>query len=369
MKRTLFFLAVITVGIAIVSCNKNTNEGEEQQVAQIAIYSPDDLEEFDLEYDNQDKSLTFEWESDDPTATYSILFSLSEDMSATEAIEVGTETTRDVTHAEFDEILGALGVKEYNGATLYWAIQGTTAAGNSMSEVRSMDLFRFYKPFVDPRDNEEYRVCRVEDALTGDYAVWLADNMRATVYADGTAIGAEGVRFYGDNPDDGTMTDMKDIYGGYYTWTAAVRDVASAESGTQVQGVCPDGWHMPSKDEWDFLINGCTDEDEPGTALKEASYWDANATNVGKNSIGFNMAGAGYIWEPLTNRIDDEGMNTYFWTATAPKEGDVYPWDPPVADFPTQGVTYGFAANDFGAALYPYNRGRGFSVRCVLDLD
>ena len=103
-----------------------------------------------------------------------------------------------------------------------------------------MDLFRFYKPFVDPRDNEEYRVCRVEDALTGDYAVWLADNMRATVYADGTAIGAEGVRFYGDNPDDGTMTDMKDIYGGYYTWTAAVRDVASAESGTQVQGVCPD---------------------------------------------------------------------------------------------------------------------------------
>lgn len=94
--------------------------------------------------------------------------------------------------------------------------------------------------------------------------------------------------------------------------------MAAAESGAQVQGVCPDGWHVASKAEWDFLINGCTDEDEPGTA---------------------------------------------------PKEGDTYPWDPSPADFPTQGVTYGFNANDDGAALYPYIKTRGMSVRCVLDQD
>ena len=363
----MFSFAAVALCFCAMSCDKNGSEGEEQQQVQIALYSPDDLEEFDLDYDNQDKTLTFEWESDNPSASYSILFSLSESMDAAQAISVGAETSRDVTHLEFDNILADLGVGEYKGATLYWTIEGVTDGTTSRSEVRSMDLFRFYGPFTDKRDNEEYRVCRVEDHLTGDYAVWLADNMRASVYADGTAIGTEGVRFYGDNPDDGTMTDMKDIYGGYYTWTAAVRDVSGAEAGTRVQGVCPDGWHMPTKDEWDFLINGCTDEDEPGTALKEASYWDPNASNVGQNLIGFNMAGAGYIWEPLTNRIDDEGTNTYFWTATAPKEGDTYPWDPDPAQFPTQGVTYGFAASDYGAALYPYNRGRGFSVRCVLD--
>ena len=60
-------------------------------------------------------------------------------------------------------------------------------------------------------------------------------------------------------------------------------------------------------------------------------------------------------------------MTTYFWTATAPKAGDIYPWNPPVENFPNQAVTYGFNVNDFGAALYPYDRTRGFSVRCVLD--
>lgn len=107
--------------------------------------------------------------------------------------------------------------------------------------------------------------------------------------------------------------------------------MAAAESGAQVQGVCPDGWHVASKAEWDFLINGCTDEDEPGTALKEASFWDPSATNIGANTLGFNMAGAGYIWqtedpaaEPLSaNTVIEAGMNTYFWTSTAPKEGDI----------------------------------------------
>lgn len=366
MKRILFALAAVSLMSAIVSCDKNGGE-EEKKAAEIAVFLPDDMEEFDLDYKNQDKTLEFEWESDDAAATYAIVFSLDEEMTAVETVEVGNECTHKLTHADFDAILGKLGVGEYKRGTLYWAIQGENEGGVSMSEVRSMQLFRFYKPFVDPRDGEEYRVCKVIDKLTGDYAVWLADNLRATKYSDGTEIGTEGVRFYGDNPDDGDKIDMKRIYGGYYTWTAMMRGNDGAEEGQKIQGVAPAGWHIPTKAEWDFLINGCTDVDEPATALKEKEYWDPTATNVGKNSIGFNMAAAGYIWEPLSNRIDNEETNTYFWTATAPKEGDVYPWNPDPSLFPEQGVTYGFDMNDFGAALYPYNRGRGFSVRCVLD--
>lgn len=71
----------------------------------------------------------------------------------------------------------------------------------SRSEIRSMKLFRFYKPFIDPRDNEEYRVCRVFDPISEDYAVWLADNLRATTYSDGTPLGENDVKFY--TPQEG----------------------------------------------------------------------------------------------------------------------------------------------------------------------
>ena len=63
MKKTLLMMAAFALCMAAVSCNKDSKEGEEEQAASIALYSPDDLEEFDLDYENQTKSLTFEWES------------------------------------------------------------------------------------------------------------------------------------------------------------------------------------------------------------------------------------------------------------------------------------------------------------------
>ncbi len=370
MKKHYLLISAAALCFAAVSCDKSNPEGDNKDKTQevnLSIFSPDDLEEFDLDWEHQDETLAFEWESDNSEAEYSIAFSLDDTMKQPQLIKAGSECKYDVTHKQFDDILGELGIGEYRKGTLYWQIQAEVNGRVSTSDVRSMDLFRFYKPFYDSVNDQTYKVCRVMDELTGEYAVWMAENLRSTKYSDGTEIGSEGVRFYGDNPDDGDRTDMREIYGGYYTWTAAVRNVPDAEEGIKVQGAAPAGWHIATKDEWDFLINNCTDQDEPATALKNPDYWDPTSGNKGQNTIGFGMPAGGYIWEPLTNSIDDETAIAYYWTATAPKEGDVYPWNPPVSDYPTQGVTYGFAKDDHGAALYPYNRGRGFNVRCVLD--
>ncbi len=100
--------------------------------------------------------------------------------------------------------------------------------------------------------------------------------------------------------------------------------------------------------------------------MKDKNYWDAGAEN--KNTLGFNIVGAGYIWEPVKdNPVIEKGSSTYFWTSTVPQEGDSIPWDPDPALFPAQALTFAFNKNDHGAALYPYNRQRGFNVRCVLD--
>lgn len=361
-------VAAIALCCGATSCKKDKTEGGEQsKAAEITLYSPDDLEEFDLDYDKQDKALLFEWVSDSENAEYSILFSLSEDMSDAQEIKVGTETAREVTHLEFDNIMDALGVDEYKRGTLYWMIQGVNDGASSTSEIRSMELFRFYKPFIDPRDGEEYRVCRFIDPYTDDYYVWMADNIRAAKYSDGVELTAEDVRFWGENPDDVGEESLKDIYGGYYTWTAAVRGETGAEEGQKIQGICPEGWHVATQSEWAFMVNSTPDPTKPDYSLKNPEYWVASAS-PSDNSTGFNMAAAGYIAGPITdNAVIEAGEHTYFWTATAPKEGDEFPWDPNPADFPYQGVSYHFDEVDYGAALYPYWRTNGFSVRCVLD--
>ncbi|NDV46588.1 hypothetical protein D0T49_05965 [Paludibacter sp. 221] len=360
-KACIYLLAVLF--ISFTACNQNGPDNGDPTVADITVYLPDDLEEFDLLYDNQQKQLEFEWDNEDEGVEYSILFSLDDEMNNPKTISVGTELTKKLTHAELDAILGELGVKEYNRGDLYWKIQGKKEGAVANSEVRSMKLFRFYKPFVDPRDNETYRVCRVVDPLTGNYAVWLADNLRATKYSDGTPV--EGYKFY--TPQEGEDDSWIKTFGAYYTWTAVMKGTKGAEEGEKIQGIAPEGWHIPTSAEWVFLINACDEGDGPGTALKDKTLWDPTATNIGTNSIGFNMAATGYIWEVPVNDVIEPFANTYFWTATAPQEGDVFPWDPNPANFPNQAVTYGFNKNDFGAALYPYDRTRGFSLRCVMD--
>lgn len=373
MKRTFFICLSLAAGMAVVACNGSQKNEPEPKASEIEVILPDDLEEIELDWGSKDRTLDFEWESEDAEAVYSVSFSLSEDLSDAYSVEVGKIFELSMTHEELDGMMEELGVGEYRNADIYWAVESRNGNLAATSEVRSMNVFRFYKPFMDVVNNDEYKVCRVMDELTGDYYVWMAENLRAAKYSDGTAISPE-VRFIGDN--DGEDATMKTVYGGYYTWTGAVRGTTGAESTPKVQGACPEGWHVASKPEWDFLIN-CTDGENPGGALKNADYWVAEATNGGKpvsNMIGFSLPAAGYIWQseaegqaPLSNSVIESGKFACFWTANAPVEGDEYPWNPPVSDYPYQGVTYAFNSNDFGAALYPYVRGRGFSVRCVLD--
>ena len=86
--------------------------------------------------------------------------------------------------------------------------------------------------------------------LIGDQC-WFAENLRTTVYADGSAIpevtdsGAwaglsTGARCDYDNDASNVAT-----YGRLYNWYAAV-DAA---------GLCPTGWHVPTDDEWTALEN------------------------------------------------------------------------------------------------------------------
>ncbi|MCK9507756.1 MAG: fibrobacter succinogenes major paralogous domain-containing protein [Pigmentiphaga sp.] len=361
MKK-LMYLFIPILFLIFTACEKNGIDNEEIKKQDVIVYLPDDLEEFDLQYENQTKKLDFEWESEDGF-NYAIAFSLDEEMNEVKTVDVGSVNSKSLTHLELDNLLDELGVKTYHRGEIFWQILGKKAKIEAVSEVRSIKLFRFFKPFIDPRDQEEYRVARVIDPLTGEYAIWLGDNLRAVIYSDGTPVNE--VKFY--EPKEGEDESWTKKFGAYYTWNAVMKGNQGAEEGEKIQGIAPVGWHIPTKVEWDFLINCCDQGNGPATELKDKNLWNASATNVGTNSINFNMAGAGYIWTLTEHSVIEEFMTSYFWTATAPRAGDIFPWDPPAENFPNQAVTYGFNANDFGAALYPYDRTRGFSLRCVMD--
>ena len=236
-----------------------------------------------------------------------------------------------------------------------YALSKTLAAASTDGQgyvFNAANIASQFNAFIDPRDGEEYRICRIAGA------VWFADNLRATVYSDGIPI-ENGVRFYGDNEQDylsdgRDFRSMRDIFGGYYNFNGMMRRDEAAQPDEKVQGACPTGWHVPTNAEWDNLINSCPDPSNPSDALKNPEYWQGTA-HPGQNLIGFNAAPAGYIWEPLSNRIDDEGNYCYFWSAS---EG---------SNDPTTANTYSLNGNSNAHSCWGFNKGRGFSVRCVMD--
>ncbi|MCQ2336110.1 MAG: starch-binding protein [Paludibacteraceae bacterium] len=127
---------------------------------------------------------------------------------------------------------------------------------------------------------------------------------------------------YADN-----LTDAQVARLGYlYSW-AAVVGVADGERQTtefsgKRQGICPNGWHIPSRAEWQTLKDYIekTDgkgSDTAGNHLKTTSGWYSNGN--GLDSYGFAALPAGFYRGEL--RIYDTGGYTYFWTAT-PSEID-----------------------------------------------
>lgn len=152
--------------------------------------------------------------------------------------------------------------------------------------------------------------------------VWMAENLRVTHYADGSAIplvadesawealdaSAEAYSWYDNQSANG------ETYGGLYTWGAAV------------QGVCPDGWHIPSDEEWKQLelSLGMSQEqadkqDWRGTSqaglLKERGYshWDV-PNSGGENASGFTAIPGGF--RSSKGGFYKMGQDAVFWTSS-----------------------------------------------------
>jgi len=145
---------------------------------------------------------------------------------------------------------------------------------------------------IDARDEQSYKMTTIGNQT------WFAKNMN---YETSDS-------WWYDN-----LSANGEIYGRLYTWEAA-------------NMTCPDGWHLPSDDEWKIL-EGTIDSQYPvgdpewdgtsyrgsdaGRKLKSKSGW---STNNGTDEVGFNaLPGGAYYPMDGFDFIDSYAM---FWTST-----------------------------------------------------
>ena len=199
---------------------------------------------------------------------------------------------------------------------------------------------------------------------------WMKENLKTTRYSDGTTIelgsttsSSTAYRYYPNDDADNVST-----YGYLYNWKAVMNDAsASNSSPSGVQGVCPDGWHVPSDLEWTMLttylgsqsLYKCNNApDNIAKALASTTGWSSSTSNcaVGNtpstnNATGFTAVPAGYYYEnPIYNGF---GSATTFWTASNHSSNFAYGRH--------------FGNSDATVNSYNYFIEYGFSVRCLRD--
>lgn len=168
-----------------------------------------------------------------------------------------------------------------------------------------------YGELIDDRDGQIYKTVKIGDQW------WMAENLN---YETANSF------CYDDDASNCTK------YGRLYTWVAAM-DSAGTWSvngkgcgyGTTcspmfpVRGVCPDGWHLPSKDEWNILFNAVdsfsgagSKLSDSGVKLRSTSGWSRSGN--GTDDFSFSALPAGY-WRHGEGYYS-EGYRAYFWSSS-----------------------------------------------------
>lgn len=212
---------------------------------------------------------------------------------------------------------------KYNSEFSYYCDKGSWIASNKDN--------RFV---VDTRDGAYYKF-----SLIGDQ-VWMAENLNFEIEHSWCL----------DNEKYNC-----DLYGRLYIWAAAMDSAGVFSEGGKgcgsnvkctpnppVRGICPEGWHLPTSNEWKTLY--ATIGNRPyAMQAKGLKKWP-DATDA----YGFSALPVGYYSK---GSFDHVGSSTAFWSAT--ESGNDY------ADDWSLDADRAHLGNGFKNA--------GFAVRCVKD--
>ena len=203
-------------------------------------------------------------------------------------------------------------------------------------------------------DGNVYQTVQIGDQL------WMAENLKVTHYNNGddiTNITNEGqwgsidegqYCVYNDEPANAN------IYGNLYNWVVAV----------DLRGICPEGWHVPSYEEFTQLTDFIAPEgienwgnSVAGGKMKESgsehwNYYSDQISLEATNESGFTGLPGGYR---NTNSGDyiNMGFDGFFWSST--EHSSELAWR-----------LYLFYYSS-AVAKDIFGKPNGFSIRCLKD--
>lgn len=130
---------------------------------------------------------------------------------------------------------------------------------------------------TDSRDGQKYKIVKIGNQ------VWMAENLN---YYTPT-----GSWYYNND-----SISYAKVYGRQYNWNTMMNGQGQSNAiPSGVQGICPNGWHIPSDAEWQVLVSYLSANGLNAVDLKERGnlYWKPGYN--GTNSTGFTALPSGYM--------------------------------------------------------------------------
>ena len=210
------------------------------------------------------------------------------------------------------------------------------ACGDDSSSASSDESVEF-DTLTDIRDGQTYKTVRIG----GHW--WMAENLKFEI--DRHSI------CYGKSADNCS------VYGRLYAWSAAMDSMGvyskksiycgmgeTCKVRTPARGVCPEGWHIPTGDEWKNLFAAMKNSPHAMQAKGFDEWPDAT------DAFGFAALPAGYDFYGHSLHLDTVG---YFWSASEIDVNNAYSWQ--------------LRADEASLTGKNVTKEESFSVRCAKD--
>lgn len=213
---------------------------------------------------------------------------------------------------------------------------------------KSLTGLKYGGSIIDQRDGKRYYYTQIGNNL------WFAQNL---------AWGQSGTSYYGSDAIDA-------VFGRFYTWEEATGGVSADGLAAGPQGICPEGWTIPTNEDWTDLASSLSEGEindffnnwnSIGEKLSADAYlngnrmWPYSPDNVRTNVSGFNAVPAGNV-QHNSSLFRNNGEYAFWWSASEKNESQAY---------------YRYIYYDLGTAPYGATDKSMFaaSVRCVKRID
>ena len=246
------------------------------------------------------------------------------------------------TNSSSSSAMSSSSVTQQSSSSETSVSSSSTESSSSSAKVDGSEYDAIANTLKDLRDGQTYKTVKIGDQ------VWMAENLN---------FETDSSFCYNDS------VEYCEKYGRLYTWAVAMdsagawttngKDCGYGEDCSPtypVRGVCPEGWHLPSMDEWDTLFTAAGDSSVAWTKLKSTSGW-YNGGN-GTDDLGFSVFPAGERFRKDGDYYY-EGYNAFFWSST---------------EFVSYTAFYRYLHYSSDYVLLDYeSKNFGFSVRCLQD--